>query len=275
MWGTRCCVLCALVLCVLAGEGFGQTGVVPPVPPGAILLPPVPLISTVPEVLSPFLANDFHAVVTATVARFQAVYVAQGSPRLAIFWNREVGERPLRGTSVTDRKTGDPREMAEGTAVGQPSAFRGRGQRASPGEVWEWEFEGGFLNPLLRAGARIVDRIGPLVDVEGRSNDKSRSDGPRAERLRDVADVVIEVLFSPTPESVTGGEVRVVVIDVASRLVVAYVDSRSVASGVAVTRSYIANERGFEPLAKVPSLRNLATLLAVDVMDALASRWAR
>src|SRR5882672_7637022 len=162
---------------LLSGLSSAQDprGTVPPPGPGA----PPAVSPRETGVLTPPPPPDFQAAIAAMVGRFESVYISKGSPRLALYWNRKLSDRlsqwdSLDRTLTTDRrvaitqgsdasagKTGG-REFQESETANVTQRMGAEARRASPGEPWEWEFQNGFLDPFMRAGARIMDRTAIL-----------------------------------------------------------------------------------------------------------------
>jgi hypothetical protein len=153
-------------------------------------------------------------------------------------------------------------------------------QRGGPGELWEWEFQSGFLDPFMRARARIVDRAAILRIAAARAT--SSVGRPQAldsqpieiDALQGHADLFVEILLSPSPQMPGGQEFLAVVKDVKTAQILAHVNSRNAMQRLGPTRGYVATSRGIEPQDTPPALRDLGSNLALNVMDALSKFWA-
>ena len=269
-------------------------GTVPPPSPEA---PPV-VSPRETGVLTPPPQPNFQAAVAAAIGRFEPVYIAKGSPRVAVYWNRQLNDRLSQWDSTdrtltTDKRVNiaqglDPSVDKTGTRQVQESESGTttqrmglEGRRTGPGEPWEWEFQSGFLDPFMRAGTRIVDRTAILRITAARAT--SSIGRPQAldnqpieiDALQGHADLFVEILLSPSPQMPGGQEFLAVVKDVNTGQVFAHVNSRNAAHRLGPTRDYVATPRGFEPRDTPPHLRDLASNLAINVMDALAKFWTR
>jgi hypothetical protein len=288
----------ALVLVVMGvGVAAAQEprGTVPP-PPAAAPEPAPAARDT--GVLTPPPAPEFQAEVAAVVGRFDPAYALKGSPRIAVYWNRQLSDRLSQWNStdrvvleeraaVSGQRTGPAAERVDVQAQGERDAAltrQGMGQearRAGPGEPWEWEFQNGFLDPFMRARARIVDRAAIMrITAAGT---QTRVGRPRTldaapvevDALRGLADLFVEVLLTPSPQMPGGQEFLAVVKDVNTGQILAHVNSRNAMQRLSPRRDYVATSRGFEPRDTPPPLRDLASNLAINVMDALLQAWRR
>src|SRR5262245_462251 len=229
-------------------------------------------------------------MIAASVAAFRPVYVRGGAPRLAIYWNREVSDRISQWATEHRRSVSGQLETVQGGGVtrqltGEAVTLEQRpasdASRETAGESWDWEFQEGFLYPFLQAGARIVDRATIIrltaVQAGGRVGAERAQDVQAIETmaLQGFADVLIEVLVGPPATAAAGRDLRATVKDVRSGLVLAYVTSRSLRSLPRPRRVYVATPQGFEPREIPPPVREIASHLALGVMDALAAQWGR
>jgi hypothetical protein len=232
-------------------------------------------------------APDPQAAAEAVIERFKQAYARRGSPRIAVFWNRQLGDR-LSQWVATDRVvvTGNAAVVREGgRADGEKVAASGERvvsaqkldrdpARTSPGETWTWEFQNGFLDPLFRAGARVVDRAAIVRLTAARRSGVGSAAAPdeqtvEIQALQGFADVLVEILVSPS-----GQDLNALVKEVSTGMILASVNSRSL-PGAAPTREYLATSRGFESREKPPELSRVASTLSLGVMDGLVLAWAR
>jgi hypothetical protein len=268
-------------------------GTVPPhVPPAGQTVAPRET-----GVMAPPPAPDFQGAVAAAIARFAPAYKAKGGPRVAVYWNRQLSDRlsqwdSLERNLTTDKRVdithglhpdaekGDSRRYQESETANISQRMGRDPRRASPGETWEWEFQSGFLDPFMRAGTKIVDRAAILritaANTVGRIGRPQSLDAQLVEvdALRGHADVFVEVLFRAAPGAPGGQELLAVVKDVNSGQLLAHVTSRNAAQRLAPTREYIATSRGIEPRDVEPPLQDVASNLAINVMDALLRYWS-
>jgi hypothetical protein len=145
--------------------------------------------------------------------------------------------------------------------------------------VGEWEFEAGFLDPLLKAGVHVVDRATVLritaakVAIETVDRDRQTIE---VEALQGLADLLIEVAMEPRAPA--GGEfdAKAVVKDVNTGRILVYVSSPRMGSETQPHRQYIATPRGFEPQDMAPPpppIRDVGFQLATIMMIVLAEQW--
>jgi hypothetical protein len=246
----------------------------------------------------------------AQVAAFGPAYRAHGSPRLAVYWNRQLSEaltqwysesRLVRTDSTEGGVSGDLNLQQQG---GRQSVLEYQmrlpdavGQRPQLNENWEWRFQDGFIEPFLAAGARLVDRetIIRLTAIGQRGIDQPVIE---AKALSGMADLLIEVLVAPQGQSSTGYELRARIIDVRDGRILGYVNSRRLKSwqrspqyyasehgidlpdeddeGFGPERTdkrYRATEHGFVRQRKPPKVEEIGQSLAEAVMDSLLAHW--
>jgi hypothetical protein len=287
---------CAVALLPLsaAGQAGDPRGTVPPPPAPA---PPAPPSSRGGEVLTPPPAPDYDRTIAATIDRFRPPYTAQKSPRIAVYWNRALTDRLSQW--VADRRivaTGQLALMGERQApTGDTTArLAGSGERTlaeqrlqrdprrpAPTELWGFEFENGFLDPLLRAGANVVDRAtilrltaakttGTGVGTVGMPDEQTLE----IRALQGYADLLVEILVSPAPQAPGGYVINAQVKNVTNGMIMAHVNSTGLAPA-APAREYVATSRGFEMRERPPEIRRIASDLALGVMDALGNYWRR
>jgi hypothetical protein len=266
----------------------------PPPPPAQAPVPPPPPGAAAPArapeapVIPPPPAPDPNAAADAAIERFKQAYARRGAPRIAVFWNRQLTDR-LSQWVATDRvvATGNLAVMGDGKSGGTNDKLAASGERVvsaqkierdpartSPGEAWSWEFQNGFLDPLLRAGARVVDRAAIVRLTAAKRSGVGSAAAPdeqtiEIQALQGFADVLVEILVSPS-----GQDLHALVKEVNSGIVLASLDSRGL-PGAAPTREYVATSRGFESRDRPPELSRVAASLSLGVMDGLVRAWAR
>jgi hypothetical protein len=267
---------------------------VPPLPPAQAPLPPVPPGPAAPAparapeapVVPPPPVPDPNAAAAAAIERFKQAYAKRGAPRIAVFWNRQLSDR-LSQWVATDRvvATDNVAVMREGGRNdGEKLAASGErvvsaqkldrdAARTSPGEPWSWEFQNGFLDPLLRAGAKVVDRAAIVRLTAAKRSGVGSAAAPdeqtiEIQALQGFADVLVEILVGPS-----GQDLNAMVKDIDTGTILASVNSRTL-PGAAPTREYVATSRGFESRERPPELSRVASALALGVMDGLVRAWA-
>jgi hypothetical protein len=240
------------------------------------------------EVLTPPPKPDFEKAAAEAVERFRKVYREHGSPRIAVYWNRQLTDR-LSQWVTTHRLvvTGSGSVAEEGTHGAWSRSRSGEavvhGQRLErdplrpgPDEPWGWAFQSGFLRPLMGAGVKVVDRAAILRITASGAGAKAVpvADDQVVEvsALQGFADLLVEILVSPSAQSPTSYEINATVKDVKDGVIMAYVNSRNLIQE-SVTREYVATNRGFELQERPPQLERVATNLALRVMNALAETW--
>jgi hypothetical protein len=303
MMSRRRALLAVVVLALLpagapaqpAGAPAQPAGQVPPPPPAASPAPPAPRSG---EVLTPPPAPDYERALTVAVERFQPVYASHGSPKIAVYWNRALTDRLSQW--VADRRlvlTGQFAVMGERQGVGGDVSGKvaGSGEKTlsaerlerdparpgGPSEPWGWEFESGFLDPLMRAGAQVVDRAAILrltaAKTTGTGVGGAGMPDPQTIEIRALqgyADVLVEVLVSPAPQAPGGYLINATAKNVNNGILMAHVNSQQATRG-STTREYVATSRGFEMRERPPEVRRVASDLSLAVMDALGNYWRR
>ncbi len=183
---------------------------------------PKPMVIVQVEVPSPQIRDSFRTA-----------YRRAGSPRLAVFWNRvfsdglrdmEAGNRIVVETSGAKASGGGDKTFSErqtGRVVIKAESRVETGGRASPvTEIGEFRFQAGYLQPLIRAGASVIDRaaIMRITDAERRLRDTAipLDDQQLIETaaLKDHADLLIQIALSPSAESKTGVFFQVKILEV-------------------------------------------------------------
>lgn len=305
--------LAVVLVASAAGPAVAQTvgSSVPPVSASPEYTPPVrenqpPLSSS---------KNDSFAAKAANseiVSRFRSAYQVQRRPRLAIYWNQQLentlaewygDERLVINRTDGFGLTGDTNE--KGTASGstiiqsQRRVSTGSG-RAQPSESWTWEFQDGFLAPLLEAGAVVVDRTAIIRFTAAKGGGDSGMQTVEATALQGMADYLVEVLVAAQSQATTGFELHARVIDTRTGQVLSQVNSRSMAGWEArdeytanehgystpdeddqkfgpedETRRYKAGSRGYVRQHKPPKLRLVAQQLSNNVMNGMIAGWSR
>jgi len=256
----------------LATCAFAQAP--PPPPPPAAPAPAMPLAPPPPP--------DFQGNTGATIERFKQAYARRGAPRIAVFWNRQLSDRLSQWVTTnrvvtTDMREGgrnDGKDAGSTERVVSTQKLERDPARTSPADSATWEFQSGFLDPLLGAGARVVDRAAIMRLTAAKRTGVGSTAAPDEQKveiqaLQGFADVLVEILVAPS-----GQELNVTAKEVNTGLILAIVNSRSL-PGAAPTREYVATSRGFESQDRPPAVYTVASTLSVGVMDALVRAWAR
>lgn len=273
---------------------------VPAQPRGDVPSPP-PAVAPAPparggEVLTPPPAPDYDKTIAAAVERFQPVYARQGSPRIAVYWNRTLTDRlsawvadkrlVLTGqfAGMTDRPGGDGAGKVAASAertLSEQRLERDSARGGAPSEPWGWEFENGFLDPLMRAGTQVVDRAAIVrltaAKTTGTGVGTVGMPDPQTIEIRALqgyADVLVEVLVSPAPRAPGGYLINATAKNVTNGILMAHVNSQPTAGG-GTTREYVATSRGFQQIERAPAVHRVASDLSLAVMEALGNHWRR
>ena len=135
-----------------------------------------------------------------------------------------------------------------------------------------WRFEKGFEDPLLRAGAKLVDRSA-MIRIAGDKNTKT-TDVQRIEMsaLRGHADIFIEVLMTYDSGSPSGYLFRATAKDVNTGEVIADAMSDGATPGSGLTE-YVATNRGFEARPSRAAGNANGAEIALAMMTQLAQSW--
>ena len=263
------------------------------------------------------------------VAEFREAYGAAGSPKLVVYLNRELSadvrewrtdsRLVVSGTGRFSAEAGAASGSAglshtgvEGdiAAVGAAVEAEAEGEgatvaeqrhnaspeRVHPGEAWMWVFEEGFINALLDSGAIVIDRATILRDTATSAPGDDRFNPASVkmiemEALREHADVLIELLVSPSSASPYGYEFRASAKEIATGRILANVTSipkhrdegiyvtergfeRREDDGLPRRREVVETPSGFELRDEIPTVHEASTSLAEQLTDTLARRWA-
>lgn len=280
--------------CVRYLEQETPAGTVPP-PPATVKAqaaqnvqpPAAPVLQTVAD-------KRWGDEAQGTIQQFAKVYAAKGTPRIAVFFNRALSDdvrewRSNARLSVTRERTKVQEEAGKETkqtatvggaavAIEQPADA---GARPSPDEQWMWAFEDGFIQPLLDAKVKVVDRatiVRLAAAKEGRRTDVP-SVAPKTievNALKDSADLFVEILVSRSPSSLYGYEFKASAKEVKTGQIVANVTSLRWRPEDRRGRIVIAGPTDYQVIdgIRIPPVGEIAADLAVDLMNALDRTWA-
>ena len=163
---------------------------------------------------------------------FRKAYQSAGAPRLAVFWNREFSD-------VLRDMEADEQLVIEGTSAqskgGAGKSYlereldrlevkvevrRDEVSRDSPvTEIGEFRFQTGYLQPLIREGAKVIDRstVMRITDAQNRLADNAVPLDDRqlveTSALQEHADLLIQIALVPSAESIIGAFFHISVID--------------------------------------------------------------
>ena len=222
---------------------------------------------------------------------FASAYRGAGSPRLAILWNRDFSDR-LREMDAdlrvvqrrseglqTEGADGVTRVMGGGEAVVSVEVRRDERRQPLLSERERFLFETGYARSFLEAGAALVDRstVMRLTHAEGSGSGFGSGTNDRqlveTEALRGYADLIVEILATPSAEADLGTAYQVTVIDVGTGAIRAVV-FRDANFG-AGEEKWTAVRGGYIRVAEKREVDygEIGRLLALHTMEALALAW--
>lgn len=245
------------------------------------------------------MAHEAGPMFSSAVAEdFRLVYQAAGSPKMAIFLNRELSDE-VREWFTEERlvvsfdgkfeqKSGEDSASVTGpggvSVYGQTHLEEGR--RLSPNESWMWRFEDGFLDPFLNIGTNIVDRAAIMRLAAAESGKQGSAYEPitvkkiEMSALIDSADLYVEILIRAEPSSALGYEFKASAKEVATGRIRANVTSLDWRYGADAEpfEKVVATSTGYEfvkvsPENKLPKMNVISRDLALSLMRALADNW--
>jgi len=244
----------------------------------------------VPDVLTP--PPGPGSPLMAAAHHFRASYAKHGNPRIILFWNRVLSDEVQSqyadrvsavSTSRAGAVEGPVGYTAYGAAAGRVDTFDAaatrervrEGQRDSMAESADWKVENAFNRAFIDNGARFVDRS---VAMRITAHGKKLGATPNVQDIETgalvgKADLMMEVLQTPDPDSPVGYSFRAQVKDVRSGRILA----NAVNNGGDIAHGpgpMVATSHGFERAAPADvTLEDVGEALAADVMDALSARW--
>lgn len=225
----------------------------------------------------------------ATREAFRRAYRRAGSPRLAVFWNRAFDDRLRemeaeskvvveRNLATRNEKSGRPATTREKEKWTVSVENRQNSSRPQPlSEIATFKFQSGFLQPLIKAGAKVIDRAAimrltearrTLDDQAGRVTDRQLVE---TVALTDRADLLIQIALSPSDKSPTGAFFDVSILEVKSGRIVAHFFNDANFANKERT-SWMAVRGGYVEVKKNRDvdLERMGRVLAAQTMDALA-----
>lgn len=243
-----------------------------------------------PEVLAPPPRAADPVAMDATISA--AAYAAAGSPRIVVFWNRE----------LTDRLTNDydavvlSRSSASGDAtasVSRNGRFARRTADASfdsetrigrrevtddRRDAWlaedsEWEFLDGFQERLQSAGLRLVDRQIAMRALAASPDNPGDKQAVEMQGMSRLSDLMMSIVQTPAADTPLGVRFKVTVSDVHDGSILATVVSDGSGPPPPPGR-FVAGENGFER-ERAPEIdaRMAGANTARTLLARLAARW--
>jgi hypothetical protein len=250
-------------------------------------------------------------VYSASVKRFEAAYAAAKKPRIAIYFNRVLSDEvrewitPARGimtgkgeevsagsgaTIVTpdgavvettpDAKVKGSADTERGMAVYSETHAEDQ-QREKPEEIWMWRFEDYFLQPLLKAGAILIDRATVLRLVAAASADENDAYTVESVKLTEMralvdhADIFVELLVTRDHASPSGYAFRTIAKDTKTGMIIGSVTKTGQDYRYEKSFEAVAEPSGYEIVigSRALLLENISQELAIDLMNSMAHTW--
>lgn len=197
------------------------------------------------------------AIDDGTVNRFRQAYAARKSPRIMVFWNRELDDHASSSGNVETRIErrdvgvsvavpgavvwGQDRDVTIRSRVAEPETFR----RPDFAEPSKWAFEASFSQAFSEAGVDFVDRSMAIRTTDHASKMTGTADQARGEMagVAGKADLLMEVLATRDPRSPVGTAFKVTVKQISSGRVLANVVTLALPPE-RTTTSYAATKHG-------------------------------
>lgn len=230
-------------------------------------------------------------------ADFRQAYEKRDKPRMAVYADRALSEELREWHSVARfvvhgnvKSEGKsliptlPTGQVEGAVGGTLQTQNPLTEMRNAPEAILWEFEEGFMEPLLEAGANLVDRntILRLQAADHPTAEKLPNDMPvkkvEIQALKGHADLFMELLITRSPASPYGYEFKAAAKEVGTGRILATVTSLKWPEKTVKTRKWQARPEGDYQLVEeeqLPPLRDLARRLSADMMSALTRIWGQ
>lgn len=222
---------------------------------------------------------------TITREAFRQAYGDAGSPRLAVFWDRTFNdclrEVEVGGRFVVEQvRDDDEAQSLPETYVFelQPvcSSERASWSESPYSEIAMFRFQSGFLDPLIGAGAKVIDRAAVMRLTEALHLSADSADDVTDRQLVETmalmghADLLIQIALSPSDESPSGAFFHVSIIEVESGRIRADFFSEMTSEG-RQEETWTAVRGGYIRVAQEPDfdLEHMGRALALRTMDAL------
>ncbi|MFH0965036.1 MAG: hypothetical protein V2A58_13635 [Planctomycetota bacterium] len=211
---------------------------------------------------------------------------------MAVFFNRSLSDDVREWT--TDERLVIAREAKVQSSTGKGRSKQTKVQDAvaayveepaqtgartgGPAERWMWAFEDGFIQPFLNANTRIIDRATILRLAAAREGEDSALQPVAAkhiemEALKDHADLFVEILIARSPAALYGYDFRASAKEVRTGRIVASVSSLRWRPEDRGRKVVVATSEGYQIVPHMPPVEDIASDLAVDLMNALLRAW--
>lgn len=227
-----------------------------------------------------------------TTSSFRSAYARQKSPRMVIFWNRQLTDslstsyEEWARYTLADGRVVDRTLYSDGSTTvagrGVEAEYRsGRTAVAADGarsdglaERADWRAAQGFNRTMLAGGAKLIDRtlIMRATAIDGKV-DRSDAQSVEMSALTGKADLLVEVLQTPDDSAPSGYSFRVDVKDIRSGTLLATVVTQGNPPAGGPGR-WVAGPNGYQrerPLP--PSVDQVGARVATEVMQALIANW--
>lgn len=211
---------------------------------------------------------------------FARAYQKESSPRIAVWFNRELSDRveewvtPVRAKGALINSKGEVQQLEASVQFRDGNDT----SRDAGDEDWAWAFEDGFDRPLLEQGVKLVDRsmiIRIVGAATGGDPDKTVAlKKIEVDALRGQADLMVELLIKRAPGSKSGYNYRAKVVNVNTGRVLALVNAPDLEPSLKAT-GFEATDKGYEHkrLDAAPAVQDVAGQLADEVMQRLLKTW--
>ncbi|MGE3301940.1 MAG: hypothetical protein AB7M12_02375 [Hyphomonadaceae bacterium] len=226
-----------------------------------------------PETLAPPPpAVSASAAVNSSFAR---AYAAHGKPRVVVFWNRELADSVVTPwvseLSVDSYYTPGGRSViAQSREYSEDPGKRAAQMATAP----DWKVQGKYKSAMLAAGVRMIDRRAALrFSAAGKAaGDRANLLAVEAKSLQGFAEILVEILLAPDPDSSTGYVFQTTIIRIK--------DGEILGSSV-TNASTPPRDLGFRPSAnggferaiEQAPVDAMGTALANATMDSLLQSW--
>lgn len=230
---------------------------------------------------------------------FRSAYLKSGSPRLAIYFNRELSDEirewipgdqfyaavQLRhSVSGHDLATGPVRREATADAQADVKSRHyvgATGGRDDPREAWKWEFEDAITRLFLEGDANVVDRAVMFRQTAKQTPQTAGMDGAISTTLNEMsaletfADVLVEIKVTRSG-SPLGYDFRATAKNVKSGRILGTAFVNGAADKNAKPR-YVATDNGYERQDATADLtvEKVSRELALTLMQSLTPRLGK
>jgi len=245
-----------------------------------------------PAVMTPAPKAEAPALDEGGIARdFRAAYQRHSSPRIAVFWNRAFTDQ-LSQWIGSQRVVVASQGSVAGGYGGNRLALKGSEQsalytesrqpdnpRQQMAELPAAEFETGFMEPFIAAGAKVVDRAATMRLARHKERGELGTDqvadpiNVETAALVGYADVLAEILMIHSPDAPLGVKFRVNLKDVKTGQIIQTIltAAKPPKSG---KREWEATPQGYAEKPEAPAEPGkVGRRLAFETMGAMTRVW--